>query len=146
MPSSSPIARYATGSATIAIKDGETIKLDQVAKGSGVESLMGSDVRWTGSSGWHLRLMGAGGTEEFSPPDGFISFDRITDGQHWTSSLDGDRCIVDVVSADKKSLRGSATCKGVEWFDALDVGFVQGPPKPLDEPKFDAEITFEAVP
>jgi hypothetical protein len=144
LPSSSPIASYATGTATIAIKGGETIKLDQVAKGAGVDSLMGSDVRWTGPSGWYLRLMGAGATE--MPADGFISFDRIADGQHWTSSYDGGRCIVDVASADKKSLRGSATCKGVEWYDALDLGFAQGPPKPLDEPKFDAEVTFEAAP
>ena len=39
----------------------------------------------------------------------------------------------------------SATCKGVAWYDALDMEFT-GPPKPLDEPKFDAEITFEAAP
>ena len=65
LPSSSPIATYSTGKATIAIKDGETIELDQVAEGSGVDSLFGSDVHWTGPSGWHLLVSVAGGNEEF---------------------------------------------------------------------------------
>ena len=147
-PSSSPIAAYTTGSATIAIKDGETIKLDQVAAGAGVDSLFGSNIRWTGPSGWHLRLTGAGGDKEFGMGPAFLQFDRIVDGKHWQSQYDGSRCIVDVEVADAKALRGTATCKGVEWYDALDLGFAfpQGEPKPVDEPKFDAEVTFEAVP
>lgn len=126
-PSSSPIAAYTTGTATIAITGGETIKLERVAQGSGVDSLFGSDVRWTG-------------------PSGYITLDRIVDGQHWTTMFDGSRCITDVDLVDATGIRGSPTCKGVAWYDALDMEFTQGPPKPLDEPKFDAEITFEAVP
>jgi hypothetical protein len=147
-PSSSPIAKYSTGTATIAIKDGETIKLDQLADDAGVDSLFGSNIRWTGPSGWHLRLTGAGSDNEFGMGPGFLQFDRIVDGEHWQSQYDGSRCILDVEVADAKALRGTATCKGVEWYDALDLGFAmpQGEPKPIDEPKFDAEVTFEAVP
>jgi hypothetical protein len=145
-PSSSPIAAYSTGTATIAIKDGETIKLDQVADGSGVDSVFGSDVRWTSPSGWHLRVNGAGGNEEFGAPAGYLTLDRILEGQHWTTMFDESRCITDVDVVDANAIRGSAICKGVAWYDALDMQFNAGPPKPLDEPKFDAEITFEAVP
>ena len=146
LPSSSPIAAYSTGKATIAIKDGETIELDQLAEGSGVESLFGSDVHWTGPSGWHLRVSGAGGNEDFGFEGGYINLDRITDGQHWTTQFDGSRCITDVTVVDATAIRGSATCKGVQWYDALDMSFTGGEPKKIDEPKFDAEITFEALP
>ena len=148
-PSSSPIAAYSTGTATIAIKDGETIKLEQIAAGAGVDSLFGSDVRWTGTNGWNLRVGGAGaegGGGGFGAADGYITLDRIHDGQHWTTMFDGDRCITDIDVVDATGIRGSATCKGVSWYDALDMEFSAGPPKPLDEPKFDAEITFEARP
>jgi hypothetical protein len=145
-PSSSPIAAYATGRATIAIKGGETIQLDQVAKGSGVDSAFGSDVRWTGASGWHLRVTGAGGDETFGSGNGYLTFDRIADGQHWTTGYDDSRCIVDVEVVDAKAIRGSATCKGVKWYDALDLPFSAEEPQVLDQPKFDAEVTFEAVP
>ena len=93
-----------------------------------------------------MRVSGAGGDQDFGFEGGYITLDRIVDGQHWTTSFDGSRCITDVEVADKTAIRGSATCKGVAWYDALDMEFTQGPPKPLDEPKFDAEITFEAVP
>ena len=146
-PSSSPIAKYSTGTATIAIKDGETIKLEKVAAGSGVDSLFGSDVRWTGPGGWHLRVSGAGAQDGgFGAADGYITMDRILDGEHRTTMFDGSRCIIDVDVVDASGMRGSATCKGVAWYDALDMEFTQGPPTPLPEPKFDAEITFEAVP
>jgi hypothetical protein len=146
LPSSSPIATYSTGKATIAIKDGETIELGQVAEGSGVDSLFGSDVHWTGPSGWHLRVSGAGGNEGFGFEGGYINLDRITEGQHWTTQFDGSRCITDVTVVDATAIRGSATCKGVQWYDALDMTFTRGEPKKIDEPKFDAEITFEALP
>jgi hypothetical protein len=147
-PSSSPIAAYSTGSATIAIKDGETIELDKVAAGSGVNSMFGSEVRWTGPGGWHLRVSAAGaeGAGAFGAADGYVTLDRIVDGKHWTTMFDGDRCITNIAVVDATAIRGSATCKGVAWYDALDMQFTAGPPKPLDEPKFDAEITFEAVP
>ena len=68
------------------------------------------------------------------------------DGQHWTTQFDGSRCITDVTVVDATAMRGSATCKGVQWYDALDMAFTRGEPKKIDEPKFDAEITFEALP
>ena len=151
-PSPSPIASYSSGTASIAIAGGETIKLDNVAAGSGVDSMFGSNVRWSGSSGWNLRVTGAGAAQGFGGGVGFgsgsayLTLDRIVDGEHWTT-FDPSRCIVDVKVADAKELRGTATCKGVEWFNALDLPFTTTTaPKPLDQPKFDAEVTFEAHP
>ena len=66
------------------------------------------------------------------------------DGQHWTT-FDPSRCIVDIKQADAKGLRGSATCKAVAWVDALDQFGINGP-KEVGAPKFDAEVTFEALP
>jgi hypothetical protein len=74
-----------------------------------------------------------------------LAFDQIADGHHWTT-FDPSRCIVDVKVADAKEIRGTATCKGVEWIDALDMTSTPTGPKPLNEPKFDAEVTFDAVP
>jgi hypothetical protein len=48
--------------------------------------------------------------------------------------------------SDAKAIRGTAACKGVEWYDALDVPFNASGPKELDEPTFDADVTFEATP
>jgi hypothetical protein len=79
-------------------------------------------------------------------PAAYLTLDRIVEGQHWTTMFDESRCITDVDVVDANAIRGSAICKGVAWYDALDMQFNAGPPKPLDEPKFDAEITFEAVP
>lgn len=148
-PSSSPIATYRSGSATIAIAGGETITLDKLAAGAGVDSIFGSDVRWTGASGWHVHISGAGaddgGGGAMPFEGGYLTFDRIVDGDHW-SSFDGGRCIVDVDVVDASAFRGTATCKGVEWFSAIGMPLMNPTgPKPLDQPKFDAEVTFEAV-
>jgi hypothetical protein len=147
-PAPSQIASFSTGHATIAIAGGETIELDKVDATSGIQTLMGSDVRWTGDDGWSLQVNGAGA--DFPDNMGgldtpaFLALDRIQDGNHWTT-YDPSRCVVTVDVADKTGVRGSATCKGVEWFDALTgPSFTQ--PKPVDQPKFDAEITFEAAP
>ena len=147
-PSSSPIATFATGTATIAIADGETIVLTTLAKGAGIDSFFGSDVHWSGPDGWHLRLSGAGadlnGLGGFGG-NAYLTLDRVFDAQHWTT-YDPSRCIVDIAVADKTAVRGSATCKGLEWYDALDSALSPDGPNELDEPKFDAEITFEAKP
>ena len=82
----------------------------------------------------------------FGSGSAYLTLDRIADGQHWTT-FDPSRCIVNVKVADAKELRGTATCKGVEWFNALDLPFTTTTaPKPLDQPKFDADVTFEAHP
>jgi hypothetical protein len=142
-PSPSPIATYFKGSATIAIKDGETVKLDRVADGSGLDAFFGSNVRWTNDAGWNLRVGGAGSQEALGNTS-YLTLDLIADGKHLTT-YDPSRCIVDVEVADKTGLRGHATCKGVEWYDALDVQ-IPRPSEEADEPKFDAELTFEATP
>jgi hypothetical protein len=147
-PSSSPIATYATGSATIAIEGGDTIDLTDLANGASIDSLYGSDIRWSGPDGWHLKVTGAGADDMGFAAFGegaYVSLDRIFDGKHWTT-YDPSRCIVDIEVADKAKIKGTATCKGLEWYDALDSGFTPDGPKELGEPKFDAELTFEAIP
>ena len=146
-PSSSPIASYSHGTATIAIAGGETVVLGELPEPGEVDALFGSDIHWASSSGWHLHVTGAGSSMDPSgmTPDGaYVTFDRITDGQHWTSGFD-NRCIVDVATVSGDAIRGTAACKGVEWFDALTMPTSHDGPKPLDEPKFDAEVTFEAT-
>jgi hypothetical protein len=156
LPSSSPIASYRTGTATIAIDGGAAIQLTELADGASIDSLYGSNVHWTGGDGWHVRLSGAGADDGgFGGLGGFggfgasglITLDRIADGKHLTTYDNDSRCIVDIDVADKTALRGKATCKGLESYDALDLGgFSPDGPKDLDLPKFDAELTFEAAP
>jgi hypothetical protein len=145
-PSPSPIASFATGSATITIDGGAPITLADLDKDSGIETYFGSNVHWSNADGWHLRINGAGSDlgESVPPPEiAFLTIDRITDGQHWTT-YDPSRCVVDIAVADETGMRGTATCKGLEWYDAL--GAITAEPKSLGQPKFDAEIAFEAAP
>ena len=147
-PSPSSIASYSSGSATIEIAGGETFTLDRVAAGAGVDTFFGSNVRWSGAGGWSLRLSGAssgsGGMLYPGIDSGYLTFDQIADGHHWTT-LDGSRCIFDVDVADASVLRGHATCKGLLWFDALDSPMSFSSPSPVGGPAFDAEVTFEAT-
>jgi len=143
-PEPSIIATYETGTATITLEDGTLIELDQVARHSTLDTMSGTSVRWTGGDGWHLTLGGAGGDDEIYGSFAYLQFDRIVDTEHWTI-FDSDRCIVDVERVDKTVVEGTATCRGLEWFDALEQPMMSEP-SPLDEPKFDAEITFEARP
>jgi hypothetical protein len=146
-PDPSVVATYRTGSATITLDDGTVLDLPDVAAGASLNTLMGTTIRWTGADGWHLRLTGAGIEGAFGGIGGeFVQFDRLVDGEHWTT-LDAGRCIVDIEQADARRVLGSASCKGVTWFDALDQGFgLPSEPKPIDVPAFDAELTFEAAP
>jgi hypothetical protein len=148
LPSSSPIASFSEGRATIAIDGGEPIELNDVGAASGIDAMFGSNVTWSNADGWHLRVNGAGATfgGDIAPPEmSYLSLDRITDGQHWTT-YDPTRCIVDIEVADETAIRGTATCKGLEWYDSLDAFSGTTQPKAVDAPKFDAEITFEATP
>jgi hypothetical protein len=146
-PEPSILATYRAGSASIALADGPTIELDQVAADSSLEATFGASVRWFGADGWHVRFNGSGEPGPFGGVPAYLTLDRVSGGEHRTS-MDPTRCIVDVEVADKSAIRGTATCKGVEWYDALDQPFGFGPegPEPLDEPPFDAEIWFEAKP
>ncbi|MFL5776317.1 MAG: hypothetical protein ACJ76W_08590, partial [Chloroflexota bacterium] len=101
-PSSSPIATFTTGSATVAIDGGAPMHLTTLESGSGIDSLFGSDSHWSNADGWHVHLAGAGAD---SPggigggPGAFLTLDRIQGGEHW-STLDPTRCIVDFKEAD----------------------------------------------
>ena len=77
--------------------------------------------------------------------DGYITLDRILDGEHWTTMFDGGRCITDVIVVTA-AFRGIGDLQGRRLVRRTGHGVHAGPPKPLDEPKFDAEITFEAAP
>jgi hypothetical protein len=44
-------------------------------------------------------------------------------------------------------LVGKASCKGLRWSDAISTGISESYQPPyIDQPAFDAEITFEAGP
>jgi hypothetical protein len=141
-----PLAVYRHGQATITLGDGTRIVLDEVAADSNLVEALGATVHWTGADGWHVRLMDA------SPDLGwgsyaYLQLDRIEDGNHWTT-WDGSRCIIDVDLADETGVRGRATCKGLQWSDALNPfpEVLSSPSTDGRGPKFDAEIEFEAFP
>jgi hypothetical protein len=143
----SPRATYTSGSATIAMDDGTTVKLDRLNGGAQLLSGFGANVRWSNSQGWSLRVTGAGmDLGGGLPPGGtaaFLTLDRILAGKH-LSTPDPTRCVVTITQVDEKALRGKATCKGLQWVDALEVPSLGEPPD-TGAPKFDAEITFEAT-
>ncbi len=146
-PTPSVVATYRTGSATIELGDGTTIELDRLADGATLMSETGTSVRWSSPDGWHVTLQGAG--SEFGlGPAAYLQLDLVQESEHWTTAYDSSRCIVDVEVADESAVRGTATCRGVQWYDALDqgVGWEMEGPEALDEPEFDAEIAFEATP
>ena len=134
----SPDATFTKGSAKVAIA-GETLELNEIAGTGQMYKVLGTDVAWTDGKGTYLHFFGAGGLEA----PGFLSIDRITDGQH-LGTQDPTACIPKVDKSDATGVAGSATCKGLRWIDMLNgaAGFM--PPSP--GPAFDAEITFEASP
>ena len=144
-PDENPAVVYTRGSATIEV-DGATATLDEVSDGSGEWTDFGASVTWRGGD-WVLQLSGASG-EGFGGSfgfDGYLTVHRIGEGRHWMT-LDPSRCIVTVERLDKDGLAGSATCRGLEWVDAISSEFVYEPPTIEGEDPFDAEITFEAGP
>jgi hypothetical protein len=147
-PSPSILAIYSKGTATIAIAGGETLRLDQVAPGSSVSSAYGAEVRWTGPGGWIVRVSNVGVPNTFGSTGsngGYLVLDRTVGGEQWTTRGD-TRCIIHIDVADATTIRGAATCSGVAWYDASLPPFEAGVPPSLGEPKFDAEVTFEAFP
>jgi hypothetical protein len=142
-PDPSVVATFTTGSATIRLGDGSTVTLDRLQPGSAQITTIGSAVGWSSGDGWTLRLVGAGSSDTFGGSS-FVELDRIVDLQHWTT-YDPSRCTVSVEQATGSGLRGTASCKGLRWVDALAMDF--GPePSDLGQPPFDAEITFSATP
>jgi len=144
-PTPSIVASYKTGSASITLGDGTVILLDKLSDNAVLDAAFGASVRWSGPGGWHLTLSGAGaGAGEMYGSPAALRFDRVADSEHWTI-WDESRCIVDVERATATGVEGVATCKGLQWTNALDQPWISEP-EPIDEPKFDAEITFEARP
>ncbi|HEY3071624.1 MAG TPA: hypothetical protein VGJ46_02290 [Candidatus Limnocylindrales bacterium] len=143
----SPRATYTSGSATITLGDGAVVKLDRLNGGAQLLAGFGANVRWSNTQGWSMRVAGAGmdlgGGLPPAETAAFLTLDRIVAGKH-LSTLDPTRCVVTVTTVDEKALRGKASCKGLEWVDALDVPTLGEPPD-TGAPKFDAEITFEAT-
>jgi hypothetical protein len=138
-PIPSPQAIFETGSAAVTI-DGTTTKLDRLTGAAAVYGLFGTEATWTDGKGFYLRYFGPGeGTGEA----GFLSFDRIQGGSHWTTMDSG--CKVALTKSDTTGLAGSASCKDLRWSDAMG-GFTPGSPFIEGEAPFDAEVSFEAAP
>jgi len=139
----SPLATYARGSATLTLEDGTKIVLDKLSAGPHLWTTYGSEVRWSGPDGWHLRMSGAGEALPFMGPQ--LTFDRITDGEHWMT-YSSDACDVKIEVADPKAIRGTASCEGLRWVDALSTPLLADVPPPIEgQPRFDLTVTFEAT-
>lgn len=138
----SPIARYATGRASITLGDGTKIELGELHGKAELYEAFGASVTWRGSGGWYLQVSAS---ETFGMSGGYLTIERVVDDHHWSTS-DGTRCIVDLDHVGQTGVKGTATCKGLEWHDALGAGMGFGSEPIAGEKKFDAEITFEAAP
>ncbi len=140
-PFPSPGTTFTSGTATIELQD-ETLVLDQLADGT-VQSDLGIHVTWTNGEGWYLTFTGFPDAA-FMPDNGYLSMDRIFDGQHWLL-YDQSRCVTTTDQADAAGVVGSAVCRGLEWSDYFSAFSGFGLPEEIPgEPPFDAEITFEA--
>jgi len=133
-----PEATFTKGSAKVTI-DGTTLELDRIAGTGLMYKVLGTDVAWTDGNGNYLHFFGAGGPDA----PGFVSMDRIADGQH-LGTQDPTACTAKVDKSDTTGVAGSATCRGLRWIDMLNSFGGFAPPSP--GPAFDAEITFEATP
>ncbi|MGH2474136.1 MAG: hypothetical protein ACRDIL_02640 [Candidatus Limnocylindrales bacterium] len=141
-----PEAVYGEGRATVKIGSDPAITLDELARPGTFDPMIGGEVTFRGVDGWSVQVLGAQVGGGFMLQPGWIQLDRIVDGQHWTIA-DPTRCVLTIVAADPFALRGSATCKGLRWSDALGGGaYMPEPAYIADQPAFDAEITFEAAP
>jgi hypothetical protein len=135
----SPVAIFESGSAEITI-DGTTTTLDRLTGAAAVYGMFGTNAVWTDGKGLYMRYYGPG---EGIDQGGFVSFDRIQGGSHWTTLDPG--CKVALTKSDKTGLAGTASCTNVRWSDAMG-GFEPGSSFIEGEPPFDTEVTFEAGP
>ena len=144
-PGPTPLATFSKGQATLALSDGSAIVLDRISPGPHLFREFGSNVRWSNADGWYLTVAGAGAAAG-ALGDAYLQLDRIQDHVHWTSD-DPSRCHVVIQTANAGGLRGTASCSGMRWVDALGGSGFVGPPSPLPgEAPFDAQISFEATP
>ena len=142
----SPIATYTSGTATIALGDRTKVQLTQLHGKAALYTTLGATASWENADGWYLQFNGGPSGVFGGTGAGYLTIDRIHDGEHW-ATRDPTRCIVDVAKADATALNGSATCKGLEWQDAVSP--YAFPPDASGIPgqkPFDATITFEARP
>jgi hypothetical protein len=140
----SPLATYTSGSATITLGDGTKIKLAKLHGEAALYKTEGATVSWENDDGWYLHLSANSDVPGLS--GAYLTIDRIHDGEHW-ATRDPGRCIVDVTKLDATGLKGSATCKGLAWQDALS-GYPFAAPSNIipGQKPFDATIAFEARP
>jgi hypothetical protein len=135
-------ASFSTGSATLEL-GGETITLDELAGDAGFSADVGFSVRWEDGEGRYLSLYASpafGGL----PSSQYLTIDWINGDEHWVIA-DPTRCVTTVDQADADGVRGSATCRGLEWGDYFEMSSITGFPKPIEgQEPFDAEIIFEA--
>jgi hypothetical protein len=141
----SPIASYGQGHATITLGDGTVVELKKLRGEAELYKTFGASVTWESTDGWYLQANATGDVGLLGPPSAYLSIERITGTEHW-STRDPGRCIVDVDKVDATGLKGAATCKGLEWRDALTYSIEGNQGAIAGQKPFDATITFEASP
>lgn len=141
-----PSVKYGTGKATIAIDKGPAIALTTLTEGGTIVPEFGVGATFRNDDGWYLRLIGATAGQSTFASTTYMTLDRVVDGEHWTAT-DPGRCRFTITKADATGLDGTASCTGLRWSDAISSGYSESYEPPyIDQPAFDAEITFEAAP
>lgn len=138
-----PLATYTTGTATVKIA-GATTTLGKLSALGTSYADFGTEVGWTDGKGLYVHFYGTTAPGE-ATSDGFLTIDRIQDGQHWATA-DPEVCAVTVTQNDVKGLVGTSSCKGLQWADTMGTSSGAGPALVVGEPAFDAEVTFKAAP
>lgn len=161
-PMPTVLATYTTGSADLSVTQGgqtEQLVLNEVGRGSTLNSMAGAGVTWRNDSGWSVQVTSysfgaliapsASGSPENDSYSGDLKVQRISGNEFWVArgtGISGNRCIVDIAESSASVIRGSATCRGLRWEDGtapemfIDPVYIEG------QERFDAEITFEARP
>jgi len=137
-----PLATYRIGTATVTI-GGATTTLGKLSAPGTSYADFGTDVGWTDGKGLYLHFYGTTGPGV--PSDGFVTIDRVRDGQHWASA-DPSVCTVKVTQSDARGLVGTATCRGLRWADTMATTTGSDPALVKGEPSFGADIAFKALP
>jgi hypothetical protein len=168
-PMPTVLAVYTQGTATLEIKQGDltqTINLTRVADGSQLSTFSGGIVTWRSDDGWGLQVT----TLDMSMPFGNpaspsaaaspgptaapylmeLAVMLIADHEFWRASgsygESGNRCIVDLAEFSEARVSGTATCRGLKWYDGTSAPMSMEQPYIDGQEPFDAEVTFEATP
>ena len=168
-PMPTVLAVYTQGTTTIEIKQADTtqtITLTRVADGSQLSTFSGGIVTWRSDDGWGLQVSTIDMSMPFgnppSPSAGAspgptaapylmeLAVMLIADHEFWRASGNygdsGNRCIVDLAEFSEMRVSGSATCRGLKWYDGTSAPMYIDQPYIEGQEPFDAEITFEATP